>query len=39
MEFMVRKLLEKYEKWDLKINLEKKYMGYGEEIKEDIGRK
>ena len=24
MEFMVRKLLEEYQKWDLKINLEKK---------------
>ena len=24
IEFMVRKLLEEYEKWDLKINLEKR---------------
>ena len=35
---MVRMLLEEYEKWLLKINLEKNfYMGYGAEIK-DSGR-
>ena len=26
MEFMVRKLTEEYEKWDLKINLEKNFL-------------
>ena len=35
MEFMVRKLLEEYEKWGLKINLEKTfYMGCGAETKD-----
>ena len=34
MCFIVGKLLEKYEKWGLKINLEKTlYMGCGEETK------
>ena len=36
MEFMVRKLVEEYETWGLKINLEKSfYMGCGTE---SIGR-
>ena len=34
MEFTARKLLEEYEKWGLKINLEKTfYMGCGAETK------
>jgi hypothetical protein len=37
MEFMVRKLLEQYEKWGLKIYLEKTfYMGSGAETKDLI---
>ena len=35
MAFMVGKLLEEYEKWGLKINLEKNfYMGFGAETKD-----
>ena len=37
MEFMVRKLLEEYDKWGLKIHLEKTfYMGCGAETKDLI---
>ena len=37
MEFMVRKLLEEYEKWGLKINLEKTFnMGCGAKTKDLI---
>ena len=37
MEFMIRKLLEEYEQWCLKINLEKTlYMGCRAEIKDLI---
>ena len=37
MEYMLRKLLEEYEKWDLKVNLDKTfYMGFGIETEDLI---